>query len=399
MPRLMFRYRLYPSKAQTKILDEQLELCRNAYNQLLDHFKQQYEEKGKAPSQFDLNNLLIPLKQVRPEYSRIHSQVLQNIAKRIKDAYTGFYARRKARLKAGLPRFKKHGRHKSVTYPQSGFKIEGNRLLLSKIGAIRLRQHRDIQGQIKTLTIKRNPSGKWYACFSCMVDVQPREKPFEDVGVDVGLHSYAVLSDGARIENPRFYRNEEKRLGLLQRGMSRKERGSQNWVRAKTKVARLHERIHNRRTDFLHKASREIADTYRTVYFEDLKIGNMVRNHYLAKSISDAGWGRFIGMIAYKEEESGGQLIKVNPGGTTQTCSRCGEWVSKSLSERVHECPYCGLVMNRDENAALNILARGREIGRGPPEFRPAEEKTTTPPLEVVQVYPAKQEASLLVGR
>jgi len=399
MPRLMFRYRLYPSKVQMKILDEELELCRIVYNQLLDHCKQQYKEKGKTPSQFDLNNLIIPLKQVRPEFSRIHSQVLKNISKRIKDGYINFFARRKAGLKADLPRFKKYGRYKSVTYPQSGFKIEGNKLNLSKIGNLRIRQHRELPDEIKTLMVKRNPSGRWYACFSCVVDAQPRAKPFEDVGIDVGLHSYAVLSDGARIENPRLYRNEEKRLGLLQRGMSRKEKGSRNWVRARTKVARLHEKIGNRRTDFLHKASRQIADAYETVYVEDLKIGNMVRNHCLAKSISDAGWGRFIEMIAYKEEESGGQLIKVNPRGTTQTCSRCGEQVSKSLSDRMHECPCCGLVMNRDENAALNILARGREIRREPPEFRPAEEETTSPPLRAVQVYPMKQEISLLVGR
>ncbi|MCW3990587.1 MAG: transposase [Candidatus Bathyarchaeota archaeon] len=398
MHRRTFRYRLYPSKAQTKVLDEHLELCRNAYNQLLDHCKQQYKENGKTPTQFDLNNLLINLKQMRPEFSRIHSQVLQNISKRIRDAYTGFYARRRAGLKAGLPRFKKYGRYKSVTYPQSGFKIEGNKLNLSKIGNIRIRQHRELPEKIKTLMVKRMPSGRWYACFSCVVEAQPREKPFEDVGIDVGLNNYAMLSDGTRIENPRLYRNEEKRLGLLQRRSSKKERGSLNWVKAKTRVARLHERIQNRRTDFLHKESRKIADNYETVYFEDLKIGNMVRNHHLAKSISDAGWGRFIRMIAYKEEESGGQLIQVNPRGTTQMCSRCGEAVPKDLSQRIHRCPGCGLVMDRDHNAALNILARGREIGREPPESRPVEEGATTPST-MVQAYPVKQEVSLLVGR
>jgi len=134
------------------------------------------------------------------------------------------------------------------------------------------------------------------------------------------------------------------------------------------------------------------------VYVEDLKIGNMVRNHCLAKSVSDAGWGRFVGMIAYKAESAGGRLIQVNPRGTTQMCSRCGETVSKDLSQRTHRCPYCGLVMDRDHNAALNILTRGREIGRGPPESRPVEEETTTSQM-VVQVYPVKQEASLFVGR
>jgi len=399
MPRRMFRYRLYPSKPQTEILEEQLELCRLTYNSLLDYCNQQYKEKGLIPAQFDLNNLLISIKRLRPELSRVYAQVLQNIAKRIKDGYTNFYARRRAGLKAGLPRFKKYGRYKSITYPQFGFKIEGTKLNLSKIGDVRIRQHREPPEQIKTLTVKRMPSGKWYACFSCIVEAQPNEKPFEDVGIDMGLNSYAVLSNGTIIENPRLYRKSEKRLAHLQRGMSRKERGSRNCVKAKARIARRHEKIVNRRTDFLHKASRKIADTYETVYVEDLKITNMVRNHCLAKSISDAGWGRFIGMIAYKEEESGGQLIKVNPRNTTQMCSRCGEKVEKSLSDRIHKCPNCGLIMDRDHNAALNILVRGREIRREPPEFRPVEEKATTPSSEMVHAYPVKQEASLLVGR
>jgi len=398
MPRLTFKHRLYPSKNQTKILEEQLEICRDLHNWLLLYAKGYYKDNGKIISYLTMQNLLPKLKGGRPELLKVHSQVLQNIARRIRLGYGNFFARRKAGLKAGLPRFKKYGRYKSITYPQSGFKIEGNRLILSKIGAIRIRQHRELPEKIKTLTVKRNPSGKWHACFSCIMEAQPRKKPLEDVGIDVGLNSYAVLSDGTRIENPRLYRNEEKMLGLLQRGMSRKERGSRNWVKAKTKVAKVHERIQNRRTDFLHKESRKIADAYENVYVEDLKIGNMGRNHYLAKSISDAGWGRFIGMIAYKEEESGGELIKVNPRGTTQECSRCGEQIKKTLSDRIHECSSCGLIMDRDLNAALNILARGREIRRGPPEFRPAEDKTATLPLEAVQVYPMKQEALPIQG-
>ena len=399
MPRLTFRYRLYPSKRQTKILEEQLEICRGIYNWLLLYAKDYYKDTGKTISYLTMQNLLPKLKTDRPELLKVYAQVLQNIARRIRLGYDNFFARRKTGLKAGLPRFKKYGRYKSVTYPQSGFKVEGNRLLLSKIGNIQIRQHRELPEKIKTLTVKRCPSGRWYACFSCVVDAQPREKSLEDVGIDLGLHSYAVLSDGTRIENPKLYRSEEKRVGFLQRGSSRKEMGSRNWVKARTKVARLHERIHNRRTDFLHKASREIADTYETVYVEDLKISNMIRNRCLAKSISDAGWGRFIGMIAYKVEGTGGQLIQVNPRGTTQNCSRCGEQVKKTLSDRIHECPSCGLIMDRDLNAALNILARGREIRRGPPEFRPAEEETTTLPREVVQVYPVKQETSQFIGR
>lgn len=242
------------------------------------------------------------------------------------------------------------------------------------------------------------PSGKWFAIFSCVVEAEVKPKPREDVGIDVGLNHFAVLSDGDYIENPRLFRRSEQRLAHLQRMLSRKKRGSCNREKARVAVAHLHEKIRNRRADFLHKASRRIADTYQTIYVEDLKIRNMVRNHRLAKSISDAGWGTFVGMLAYKEEESGGRVVPVNPNGTTQRCSRCGILVEKALSDRVHACPYCRLVMDRDLNAALNILERGREIGREPPESRPVEEGASTPPLDVGEARPMNQEASLLVG-
>jgi putative transposase len=321
--------------------------------------------------------------------------VLQNISKRIRDAYHGYYARRKAGLKAGKPRFKSGRGYKSMTYPQSGFKVEGDTLNLSKIGSIRIRLHRPLGGDVKTLTVKRMPSERWYAVFCCEVEAQPREKPHRDVGIDLGLECFAALSDATRIENPRIYRGSERRLAHLQRSLSRKEKGSRNRMRARLRVARLHERVENRRSDFLHKASRAVADSYGTVYVEDLKIQNMVRNHRLAKSISDAGWGRFVRMLCYKEEESGGRVVLVNPYGTSQRCSGCGEKVVKSLSDRVHECPYCGLVLDRDLNAARNIL----EIGRGPPDSKSVERLTSTWPLEAGQVGSVNQEASLLVGR
>jgi len=388
----MFKFRLYPSRKQIGFLEDQFELCRQTHNWLLASCKGTYEETGKTLSKFDLNKSLPCLKTQRPEITKVYSQVLQNISKRIKDGYTNFFARKKAGLKAGLPRFKKYGTYKSITYPQSGFKVKAKKLYLSKIGDIHIKQHRELRGQVKTLTIKRMPSGRWYACFSCIVAPQPKDKPLKDVGIDVGLNNYAVLSDGTMIENPRFYRKSEKRLVHLQRGLSRKAKGSHNRDKARVKVARLHEHIQNQRTDFLHKASRKIADTYGTVYVEDLKISNMVKNHCLAKSISDAGWGRFIGMIAYKAESAGGRLVPVNPRNTTQNCSQCGEYVKKSLSDRIHECPYCGLMMGRDLNASKNILKIGQELS----EYMPVEDKTTTPP-GVVQVYPMKQEAHGLI--
>lgn len=393
MSRLMYRFRLYPSKKQISVLEDQFELCRQTYNWLLLHCRETYKETKKLPRQFDLNNLLVAFKTQRTQLDQVHSQVLQNISKRIKDAYTGFYSRRKLGLKAGLPRFKKHETYKSITYPQFGYKIEKGKLKLSKIGDIRIKQHREIQGQIKTLTVKRTASGKWFACFSCIVDEQPKPKPFTDVGIDVGLNSFAVLSDKTVIVNPRFYRKSEKRLSQIQRQLSRKKKGSNNRNKARVKVAQLHEKIQNQRRDFLHKASKMIADNYEKVYVEDLQITNLVRNRHLSKSISDAGWGDFTRMIAYKELRSGGQLIYVNPRNTTQNCSRCGEQVSKTLSERIHECPYCGLKMDRDLNASRNILKIGQELS----EYTPRGEETSILPELVGQVSSMNQEAHGLI--
>jgi putative transposase len=387
----MFRYRLYPNRQQETHLQRHLNHCKDVYNTLLHHCR----HNPTMPSQYTLNKLLPALKQDNPEYADVYSQVLQNISKRIRDAYHGFFARRDAGLKAGRPRFKSAGRYKSMTYPQSGFKVEGDRLVLSKIGGIRMRLHRPIGGDVKTLTVKCMPSGKWYAVFCCKAEAQPREKPHGDVGIDLGLECFVALSDGTRIENPRYYRSMERRLAHLQRSLSRKEKGSRNRMRARQRVAQLHEKIENRRSDFLHKASRAMADSYGTVYMEDLKIRNMVRNRRLAKSIQDAGWGRFVGMLCYKEEESGGRVVFVNSRGTSQVCSGCGVVVFKSLSVRVHVCPCCGLTLDRDLNAARNIL----EIGRGPPDLKPVERLASTWPLEAGQVGSVKQEASLLVGK
>jgi len=198
----MFKFRLYPSKKQIGVLENQLELCRQTHNWLLASRRGTYEETGKTLTQFDMTKSLVVLKTQRAELYDVYAQVLQNISKRIKDGYTNFFARRKAGLKAGLPRFKKYGTYKSITYPQKGFKIKDKKLHLSKIGDILIKQHRELQGQVKTLTVKRMPSGKWYASFSCIVESQHKEKLFKDVGIDVGLKTFAVLSDGTQVENP-----------------------------------------------------------------------------------------------------------------------------------------------------------------------------------------------------
>ena len=285
MPQRMLKFRLYPNKMQRQMLEQTLEICRQTYNYLLATQKATYKETGKLVSQYDQNLKLTQPKNENSALLKVHSQVLQNISKRIRDAYHNFFTRRRLGLKAGLPRFKKYGRYKSFTYPQSGFKIEGKKLCLSKIGRVSIKLHRPIKGAVKTLTVKRMSSGKWFAVFSCVIKEQLITKPFKDVGIDVGLNTFAVLSNGSQIENPRFYRSREKQLKRVQRRLSRTKKGSMNRGKNRIRAARLHEKIENSRKDFLHKTSRRIADSYQTVYVEDLEIRNLVQNHCLAKSI------------------------------------------------------------------------------------------------------------------
>jgi len=351
----MLKFRLYPNKTQKQVLEQTLEDCRQVYNYLLSAQKGNYEETGKLISQYGQNLKLTQMKADNPDLSMVHSQVLQNISKRIRDSYHNFFVRKRLGLKAGSPRFKKYGRYKSITYPQSGFEVKGKKLLLSKIGSVNIKLHRPIKGDIKTLTIKRMPSGKWFAIFSCKISFEAKEKLNDTVGIDLGLNHFAVLSDGQTIENPRCLRKSESKLAKVQRQFSRKKRKSRNREKARVKVTRQHEKIANQRNDFLHKISRKIVNSYSTIVVENLQIPNMMQNHHLAKSIADASWGRFIQMLSYKAEEAGGKVVEINPKDTTQICSRCGLKVPKTLSERIHLCPYCGLKMDRDVNASRNI--------------------------------------------
>jgi putative transposase len=220
------------------------------------------------------------------------------------------------------------------------------------------------------------PSGKWFAVFSCKIHFESEEKPNGAVGIDVGLHHFAVLSDGQTIENPGKLRKSESKLARVQRQLSRKSKKSRNREKVRIKVARLHEKVTNQRNDFLHKLSRKLADSYSTIVVEDLQIPNMVQNHNLAKSIADASWGRFLQFLSYKAEEAGGRVIKVNPKDTTQICSGCGLKVPKTLSERTHLCPRCGLQMDRDLNASRNILLKIPQELR---KYTPVETKPLLP--------------------
>jgi putative transposase len=219
--------------------------------------------------------------------------------------------------------------------------------------------HRPIEGTIKTLTIRRSATGKWYACFSVEYDPTPAPQKESVVGIDVGLESFATLSNGEKIENPRFFRTDEKALAKAQRKLSKAEKGTPEWKKARKIVAHIHERIANRRLNFAHQTSRQLVNRFGTIVFEDLNITNMQKNHHLAKSIADVAWNMFISITKSKAEDAGSRVILVNPRNTSQQCSRCGMIVAKTLSDRVHTCPHCGLVMDRDQNAAINIMRLG----------------------------------------
>ena len=353
------KYRIYPTKRQIRILKNWLEECKWLYNKLLEERRNSWEKEKKSIGYIEQCRQLPKLKSERPSLKQVYSQVLQDVVARVDNAFKGFFRRVKNGEKPGYPRFKKGNRYHSVTYPQFGFKIENNKLHLAKIGDIKVKFHRPIVGKIKTCTVIRKPTGKWYVCFSCECESKPLPKSKQVVGIDVGIESFAALSTGEKIPNPHFFKKEEKALTKAQRKLSKITKGTPEYRRAKKVVARIHERISFKRYNFVHQLARKIVNKFGVICVEKLKIKNMMQNGHLAKSIADVSWGEFIRVLSYKAEEAGRKFIRVKPNNTSQLCSRCHLLVPKDLGVRVHCCPYCGLVIDRDLNSAFNILSLG----------------------------------------
>ena len=331
------------------------------YNKLLEHARADYKASGEADvRRFTLNNRIKAIKDSNPELNQVFSQTLQNVGNRLAKAYANFFRRVKEKkagkkVKVGFPRFKKL--FKSITYPQFGFKFKSsNRLYCSKIGSIPIVLHRVPRGKIKTLTIKCNQVGQWFAVFACEVEIKVKANHKEAVGIDVGLENFATLSNGAVIENLRCFKKSEARVKKLQRRVSRKVKGSSNRRKAIHKLAKAHLKVANQRKDFLHKLSRKLVDTYGIIAVEKLNINGMLKNHHLAKSIADASWFDFIRKLRYKAGSAGCEVVEVESRGTSQRCSNCDEVVKKPLWVRHHACPHCGFTAHRDMNASINIL-------------------------------------------
>ncbi len=373
-----YKYRIYPTKKQSTRLHNTLEECRWLYNQLLEQRKTIYEDTGKGISLYEQQAGFAALKTIRPGLDTIHSQVLQNVAVRIDLAFKAYFRRVKSGEKeVGYPRFKGYNRYDSICFPQapSGCKMEGQKLYVSKIGHIKIILHRPLVGKVKTSTISRTSTGKWFVCFA--TEVEPKRLPELDteVGIDVGLKTFATISDGTAIENPRFFRKEEKALASVQRKLSKEVKGTPERRFRRKAVARVHERIGWRRGDFSHQHSRKVVNKYGKIFVEDLRVNRMVKNRRLSKSISDAAWSEFFSKLFAKAEEAGRTILAINPAYTSQTCSDCGYRKTGEekllLDNRVFECPSCGLHIDRDFNAALNIKAVGLYPVGSPLEVTP----------------------------
>jgi putative transposase len=360
--RKTFRYRLYPTKRQVRVLEGQLEECRWLYNHFLEERRTAYEQTGQGIRLFDQQKELPNLKAKRPSLAGVHSQVLQNVTIRLDLAFQAFFRRVGSGEKPGYPRFRGQGRYDSMTFPQapSGCELRDGFLRLSKVGAVKIVLHRPMEGQVKTCTIKRSSTGKWYACFSCEVQQpEPLPQSKEQVGIDVGLYSFATFSTGETVENPRLFRKEEKELAKAQRRLSEEETGTKERGWRRKVVSRIHERIAFRRNNFAHQEARKIVNRFGFIAVEDLEVNRMVHNHCLAKSIADAAWSLFFMLLFVKAVYAGRTVVKVNPAFTSQDCSACGHRQKMPLTERVFRCPCCKLEIDRDHNASLNILGLG----------------------------------------
>jgi len=277
---------------------------------------------------------------------------------RLDNTFAAFFRRVQNGEQPGYPRFQGTDRYNSFTYPQvgehGGAALDRGMLRLSKIGRIRIRVHRPLQGTPKTVTISREADG-WYACIACAeVSIEPLSATGHETGIDVGLHVFLITADGEIVENPRHHRTAERRLARAQRRVSRRKQGSKRRRKAVALLKRTHQAVQRQRRDFHHKTALQLLTTYDMIYLEDVQVRNMVRNHHLAKSISDAGWAAFRTILTSKAAYAGKWVVAVPPAFTSQLCSRCGVVVSKGLSVRWHRCPACGTNLHRDHNAARN---------------------------------------------
>lgn len=354
--RRTYKYRLFPTSRQARVLQHNLDLCRELYNAALQHRRDAYRMAGKSVSFAEQSAALIECKEVRPDLTDVYAQTLQDVLRRVDKTFKAFFARVKRGDKAGFPRFRAYDRYDSFTYPQHGWSLQNDRLALSKIGTLKVKLHRPVCGKVKTVSVKRE-GNKWYVCFSIQSEVTVPIHTGPAVGIDVGLEHLANLSTGEQVDNPRCYRKGQKRLAKQQRQLAKAIRTHPKRREYRKRVATCHRKVRNQRADFLHKLSKRLVNTYSLIAIEQLNVKGLAGG-MLAKSVNDAAWSIFTQQLKYKAEEAGTQLVEVDPRYTSQICPQCGSIRKKELSERWHKCD-CGFECHRDIAAALVILTRG----------------------------------------
>lgn len=355
-----YKFRIYPSKSQISILETTLDLCRELYNAALQERRDAYTLKRVLLNYYDQANQLSEIKQTNSEYKGVHSQVCQDVLKRLEKSFQGFFRRIKQGVKAGFPRFKGKNFYDSFCYTQSGFSVSGNKLTLSKIGTVKIKLSREIQGKVKQCRIKKEINN-WFVIFTVETAKEILPKTGESIGIDMGVSAFATLSDGTQIANWKYYESVQKKLRIAQRQVARRKRGSNGRKKAVIVLRKIHQKIKNRRNDFGHKVSTHLVKQFDLIAIEKLSILGMSRG-ILSKQILDASWSSFFQKLEYKAANAGKELVRVSPNYTSQDCSACGSRVKKDLSIRVHRCLQCGLVLDRDHNAAINILALGQSV-------------------------------------
>ncbi len=355
-----FKYRLFLNDRQAAAAQAQLDIARELYNACLEERRACYKVTGKSLTYYDQANQLKAIRQERPDVATANYSMLQAICRRAHRSFENFYRRRKAGLPGGFPRFKGYHRFDSITFPSygDGCKLTDARLKVQGIGSLKVKMHRPIGGAIKTVTLKRE-GRKWYVVFSCDVGTPaPLPATGQSVGLDVGLSSFLTTDTGETVDNPRFFKAAQRRLRLAQRALARCTRGSARRGKVRRRVAALHQKVGNTRRDFHHKTARALVQANDVLCHEALQVANMVKNRSLAKAMHDAAWSQFIAILTSKAEEAGRDTIAVDPRGTSQTCP-CGATVPKTLSDRWHDCPGCGLSLPRDQVSAMLIKRLG----------------------------------------